>query len=145
MKKYTMVRIQSFVDVITNSSTSIYTFYDQNGINTIKNSLSDIIHAFDPKVNIDDVLDIKLVYSEAFLDWVESHKDELFDEDESNEDLLLNYSGRLDELATNFCNDWYENGWAYDIEINAKDPKYSNLVSSVFSIIAPFEQEATYN
>lgn len=95
--------IQSFVDVITNSSTSIYTFYDDSGINTIKNSLNDIIHVFDPNANIDDVLDIKLCFSEDFLKWVDDHKSDLFDENETNEELLLNYSDRLTDLADSYC------------------------------------------
>lgn len=140
------MHIQSFVDVITNSSTSIYTFYDQDGINTIKDCLNNIIHVFDPNANIDDVLDIKLTYSSDFLDWLDENKNELFSEDESNEELLLNYSDRLEELAENYCENWYDHyAWGYDIEVTAKDPKYEHLVSCILNVIEPFEHEATFS
>ena len=145
-KRY-ILNIQSFVDLITNSSTSIYTFYTEYGLNQIKDALNNIIRVFAPDANIDDILEIKLVYTEGFLDHIRDNPEELFDEDETNEESLLNYSKKLEDALDNYQCNWYDNcDTGVDIEVCAKDPKYESLVHSMYTLInTPFAQDALYN
>lgn len=144
-KTYTL-SIQSFVDLITNSSTSIYTFYSEEGLNQIKQSLNNIIRVFAPDANIDDILEIKIVYTDGFLDYLKENPEELFDEDDTNEESLLNYSKNLEVALENYQCDWYEHyDTGVDIEIHPKDPKYEWLIHSMFTLInTPFNQDALY-
>lgn len=139
--------LQSFVDVITNSSTSIYTLYDEWGIDRLKSAINEILKVVNPSLTCDDLVNIELVPSAEFLDALEDDPQSfgLFDEDSDIKNDLLNFPDKLDDAITLFNEEWYDNyAWGYDLEITPTKPEYEPLVNAITNIINPFEQDALF-
>lgn len=138
--------IQSFVDVITNSSTTIYTLYDENGVKTIKDALTEIIHIFEPDRCCDDYFDIHIEYDDEFLEDLDHYQDELFDPSTTNEESLLDYPAKLEAIAEERCDEFPDGGsWPYALEIIPKSEKYRDVAKQLFNLIEPFQHHAVFD
>ena len=92
MNKNNTIKVKSITDVITNSSTEVFTFYNDGGIKTIKDTVNAILAInSDNKYTFDDLFEIKYAFELDLIDddW---YDDKLFlylTEDENNK--LVNY------------------------------------------------------
>lgn len=62
-----IIKIQSFVDVITNSSTSVFTIYDEGNIADIKNLVNALL-AIDSTYTFDDLFEIGMCLNYDLID-----------------------------------------------------------------------------
>ena len=62
------MKIINFTDVITNSSSEVFTFYDKSTISIIKDAVNGILSLVDSEHNFDDYFTIKLDIDESIYD-----------------------------------------------------------------------------
>lgn len=77
-----LINIQSFGDIITNSSSEVYCLYDWSGMEQIEDAIKNIVKVINPDIKIEDHLEFSLVpeqYTEFY--------DEDLDEDVSYEEF----------------------------------------------------------
>lgn len=91
------MKIIGFSDVITNSSSEVYTIYDEHGIKAIKALVDAILKAGGSDKTCDDLFDIKLDFDkDNVMDyWMDDHDNE----NPTREELL--------DFAKDFDNDNY--------------------------------------
>lgn len=107
------IKIQSITDIITNSSTSVFTIYTKNDIKTIK-SIVNALLAINGNSTFDDLFDIELLISYSVFEdlWNNSTK---LQEEYPNEDDFNKYL----KTCTNqndldrFENIWYDTRYDY--------------------------------
>lgn len=88
------IKLQSLTDVITNSSTSIYTMYDIRDKDTIKNLVNAIL-AIDGKYTFDDLFEIGFTVNSWILEDIYDRDDSLQEQYptcEAFEDYILTLS-----------------------------------------------------
>ena len=83
------IKIQSITDVITNSSTSVFTIYTKNDIKTIK-SIVNALLAVNGNSTFDDLFDIELLISGSVFEDLWNNSTEL-QEEYPNEDDFNKY------------------------------------------------------
>lgn len=107
------INIQSISDIITNSSTEIYTIYTKNDIKTIK-SIVNALLAVNGDSTFDDLFDIELLINDSVFQYLWKDSKELQTEYPNEEDF-----NKYLETCTNqkdldrFENIWYETRWDY--------------------------------
>lgn len=107
------IKIQSITDVITNSSTSVFTIYTKNDIKTIK-SIVNALLAVNGDSTFDDLFDIELLISYSVFEDLWNNSTEL-QEEYPNEDDFNKYL----KTCTNqndldrFENIWYDTRYDY--------------------------------
>lgn len=125
----TIIKIQSFSDLITNSSSETFVIYTKEGIETFKEIISKLLGKdFDEYFTID-------------IDPCEDCMDEYIDRDESEADLSF------EDWCFKHCEDWndYEGPPAIEgIEINAIHPEDNEAASLIASLLTIFESETRY-
>ena len=62
------MNVISFTDVITNSSSEVFTFYDKSTISIIKDAVNGILSLVDSEHNFDDYFTIELDIDESMYD-----------------------------------------------------------------------------
>jgi broad specificity phosphatase PhoE len=109
------INIQSFGDIITNSSSEVYCIYDRRGTEQIEKAIKEIVRALNPEINLDDHLEISLVpnpdrdiyegrnpipmdefYNREFGKWAE---------DKENEEVLKDFPKWLKQFQDEYCTD----------------------------------------
>ena len=69
MNKNNTIKVKSITDVITNSSTEVFTFYNDGGIKTIKDTVNAILAInSDNKYTFDDLFEIKYDFDFDYID-----------------------------------------------------------------------------
>ena len=87
MDKNNTIKVKSITDVITNSSTEVFTFYNDGGIKTIKDTVNAILAInCDNKYTFDDLFDIKYAFEFDSIDddWYDDKLCLYLTEDENN-------------------------------------------------------------
>jgi hypothetical protein len=105
------IKIQSITDVITNSSTEIYTIYTSGDIKTIKN-IVDALLAVNGDSTFDDLFNIKLLINEDVVQYLWNSSEEIQKEYPNDEDFYkyLETCTNQNELDR-FESIWYDDGW----------------------------------
>lgn len=108
-----VITIQSISDVITNSSTEIYTVYTKNDIKTIKRVV-DALLAVNGDSTFDDLFDIKLFINDSVFEYLWDDSPEL-QEEYPNKDKFCEYLETCDnqEDLDRFEDIWYDTRWDY--------------------------------
>lgn len=97
------INIQSFGDIITNSSSEVYCLYDWDGMEQIENAIKNIVKVINPEINIDEHLEFSLV-PDDYDYWEDDNGNEVSyqefynqefgkycERNQNNEDILLNF------------------------------------------------------
>jgi hypothetical protein len=164
-----LIRFHSVVDVITNSSTTVYTWADKDADKRAKEILGDLMKVFGVTGEVDDYFDVQLV---AGTRWLENHEcyssdkergySHMVDVDELDEDQLeaIKSVGALVDpenaeaylltevqatalLATGkFSSDSYDSAQDTDLSVTAKHADVGDIASrfqALFSTSAVYE------
>lgn len=152
-----IINIQSFGDLITNSSSEVYCMYTRQGAKQIEDAIKQIASCLNPKINIDDHLDISCtinkeweVYDDETDQYISgeeyyNRKYSEFCENRTNEQILLDFNNFNNNLIKNIENDYDINYRALDIEIDAKTELGEQLRAAIFNILYAFEYEEHYD
>ena len=137
------IKIQSFGDVITNSSSEIYTIYNSYGLDSIKEAISNLIKAINPDIDIDEHVTIELVpcneefeefYNKEFNQWCLN---------KSNEEILVDFPKWLKEFQKENVTD--DNGIPlWDIEIKPITDLGEIISKAINNILYAFDHEEIY-
>ena len=90
-----ILKIQSISDVITNSSTEIYTIYTKNDIETIKNIVNALL-AVNGDSTFDDLFNIELLINDSVFEYLWEDSQEI-QEQYPNRDDFYDYLEKLDD------------------------------------------------
>ena len=148
------INIQSFGDIITNSSSEIYCLYSQRGTRQIKDSIIELVKTLRPAINIEDHLDIHLDLSgDHYFDTRESYGNaeqyyqEKFNEwaeDKSNEEVLAKLPAFKNQLLLDLENNYYNEPGSLDLVIKAKTELGEVLRRTIFGILCAYEYDEIY-
>ena len=159
MSKVYKIKIHSLVDMITNSSTVIYTYSD-GSIDTCKKMMNEILSSLGNPLTCDDMF---YIYTHIDYDIIIDHMTELDDEDvpEGYKDLSYNEQSEfLDEYLSKIAEGsiakptWLSNLESktdYDgfsaqtyLSILPKDTKYEQAAAAIVKFLYSTSHEATY-
>lgn len=144
------IKIHSVVDVITNSSTTIYTYSD-GSLEPLKELINEILLVFERPEKFDDIL----VAGVFFEDYYKYSESKYFPKDIDVDD----YDKYIENLIKDILMGNIEKpSWMIKIEedaddyrpgtfltIIAKDPKYNKLIFKLLQFLYSTEQEADYD
>lgn len=150
-----VITIQSISDIITNSSTEVYTIYTKNDIKTIK-SIVNALLAVNGDSTFDDLFDIELIINDSVFEYLWNDSTEL-QKEYPNEDDFNKYL----ETCTNqedldrFEDIWYDTRWEYYISFYdgysvtlkpgiEKTEKLKQAVSAIQTLDSIFNHEVSY-
>ena len=151
-----VITIQSISDIITNSSTEVYTIYTKNDIKTIK-SIVNALLAVNGDSTFDDLFDIELIINDSVFEYLWNDSTEL-QKEYPNEDDFNKYL----ETCTNqedldrFEDIWYDTRWEYCISFYdgysvtlkpgiEKTEKLEQAVSAIQTLDSIFNHEVSYS
>lgn len=132
------MKIIGFSDVITNSSSEVFTIYTEEGLEQIKRIVDAVLKVGGSELTFDDLFEIKLLFDEdwAWDEYLDEHP-EAKREDVSDEELLQFCKAR-DSMV-------YEGGNLIDgFEVTAKDPKNEKIAKVLNTIGSVFDHEERY-
>lgn len=150
------INIQSISDIITNSSTEIYTIYTKNDIKTIK-SIVNALLAVNGDSTFDDLFDIELLINDSVFQYLWDDSEELQTEYPKSEDFY-----KYLETCTNqkdldrFENIWYETRWdygasfydGYSVTLKSgieKTEKLEQAIKAINTLDSIFDHDVYYN
>lgn len=153
--KNIIIKVQSFGDIITNSSSEVYCIYDRRGMEQIKAALTNIVSVLNPSINIDDHLEFELVFNVDKdyydIDGNEISGDQFFIqsfnewcEDKSNIDILRDYAEWLKRFQDNHRCD-SEGFPNFDLRIIPLTEIGNKLAAAIWDILNAFEHEEIYS
>lgn len=126
------MKIISFSDVITNSSSEVFIIHDREALNRMKELVNSIL-SISSEFTFDNLFDIKMILD----DWVE-------DEYKSHFPNNPNPSQKeLEEFALD-DKSYYELERVIGFDVIAKDPKYNKVASLIQNIDNIFRIEERY-
>lgn len=151
-----VITIQSISDIITNSSTEVYTIYTKNDIKTIK-SIVNALLAVNGDSTFDDLFDIELIINDSVFEYLWNDSTEL-QKEYPNEDDFIEYL----ETCTNqedldrFEDIWYDTRWEYYISFYdgysvtlkpgiEKTEKLEQAISAIQTLDSIFNHEVSYS
>lgn len=132
------MKILSISDVITNSSSEVFTYYTEDSIKEIKRLVDAILKAGGSDKTCDDLFEINLTYDEEALQEVLEESEEELENltKEQKLRIALEYDDGL-SVGDRQCIDGFE--------VIAKDPKNEIVASFIADIPFIFDTEAFYN
>lgn len=150
-----VITIQSISDIITNSSTEVYTIYTKNDIKTIK-SIVNALLAVNGDLTFDDLFDIELLINDSVFEYLWNDSTEL-QQEYPNEDDFNKYL----ETCTNqkdldrFEDIWYDTRWdcyisfydGYSVTPKPgieKTEKLEQAISAIHTLDSIFDHEVSY-
>ena len=150
------LNVQSFGDIITNSSSEIYTIYDLNGINQIESALSNICKVLNPNIDWRDHLTIELEISDMYdspeydddgnrlsMQELYNKKFNEFCDNKSNEEIMKGFSKFYEDFCSDYCTD--DDGRpCFDLLISPKTKIGKQLEESIYAILFAFEHVEIY-
>ena len=141
------IKIQSFGDIITNSSSEVFCMYDWNGTEQIINAIKEIAKVLNPSVNIDDLLDIRLVIDNDYVDENDEYNLQIkynrkfgeFCESRTNEQILTNFPKFYEEFFSS--DDCYSDDGIplIYLEIKGLNDDGEKLADALYSILYAYE------
>ena len=152
-----LINIQSFGDVITNSSSEVYCLYDWSGMDQVEDAIKNIVKAINPNIKIEDHLEFSLIpepYTDFYdvdLDEEVSYEDlynkkfqEYCEKNSDNGTLLLDfpkwYRGFIEENS--FDGDGHPN---FTLQISPKSELGETLATQINRILYAFDYEEIYD
>lgn len=129
------MRIISFTDVITNSSSEVFVYYTPEGLNSIKQIVNGILDAGESKYRFDDLFEIKLIVDE---EGASESFEERYERKPESEQELLEYALKETNGYEGIC---YIEGF----DVTAKDPKNKFVAELIASMNNIFDEEAIWN
>lgn len=150
-----VINIQSISDIITNSSTEVYTVYTKNDIKTIK-SIVNALLAINGDSTFDDLFNIKLLISDSVFLYLWEDSSEIQQEYPNEEDFY-----KYLETCTNqkdldrFEDIWYETRWDYYMSFYGgysvtlkpgieKTEKLEQAIQAICTLDSIFDHETSY-
>lgn len=150
-----VITIQSISDIITNSSTEVYTIYTKNDIKTIK-SIVNALLAVNGDLTFDDLFDIELLINDSVFEYLWNDSTEL-QKEYPNEDDFNKYL----ETCTNqkdldrFEDIWYDTRWdcyisfydGYSVTLKPgieKTEKLEQAIKAIHTLDSIFDHEVSY-
>ena len=150
-----VITIQSISDIITNSSTEVYTIYTKNDIKTIK-SIVNALLAVNGDLTFDDLFDIELLINDSVFEYLWNDSTELQQEYPNEEDF-----NKYLETCTNqkdldrFESIWYDTRWDYYISFYdgysvtlkpgiEKTEKLEQAIRDIHTLDSIFDHEVSY-
>lgn len=150
-----VITIQSISDIITNSSTEVYTIYTKNDVKTIK-SIVNALLAVNGDLTFDDLFDIELIINDSVFEYLWNDSPEL-QKEYPNEDDFNKYL----ETCTNqkdldrFEDIWYDTRWDYYISFYdgysvtlkpgiEETEKLKQAISAIHTLDSIFDHEVSY-
>lgn len=150
------IKIQSITDVITNSSTEVYTIYTTSDIKTIK-SIVNALLAINGDSTFDDLFDIKLLINECAIQCLWDSSEEIQKEYPNDEDFYkyLETCTNQNELDR-FESIWYDDGWdsrfsfydGYSVTLKPgieKTEKLEQAIRAIQTLDSIFDHEVSYD
>lgn len=151
-----ILKIQSISDVITNSSTEIYTIYTKNDIETIKNIVNALL-AVNGDSTFDDLFNIELLINDSVFEYLWEDSTEI-QEQYPNRDDFYDYLEKLtDESELDRLEDiWYDtHSWncymsfydGYVVSIKPeieKTEKLEKAMQAIQALDSIFSHEVSY-
>lgn len=141
------IKIQSFGDIITNSSSEVFCMYDWNGTEQIINAIKEIARVLNPSVNIDDLLDIQLVIDNGYVDENDEYNLQIkynrefreFCESRTNEQILTDFPKFYKEFFSS--DDCYSDDGIplIYLEIKGLNDDGEKLAAALYSILNAYE------
>lgn len=146
------IKIQSFGDIITNSSSEVFCIYDWNGTEQIINAIKEIANVLNPSVNIDDLLEIQLVIDNDYVDENDEYnlqtkynrEFEEFCESKTNEQILTDFPKFYKEFFSS--DDCYSDEGIplIQLEIKGLNDDGVKLADALYSILSAYEYKELY-
>ena len=146
----TTINIHSTVNLITNSSTVIFT-YQQNSLNELKNLVNEMIRVFDPnsEMTFDD-----LFYANVFAD-VDTYSNFLDNTDVHSEFANLTHKEIENSIQQVLTNEIEKPKWMIDAEherdlkdttldLKPKDEKHQELANRLLRYLNSADHESSY-
>lgn len=152
-----ILKIQSISDVITNSSTEIYTIYTKNDIETIKKIVNALL-AVNGDSTFDDLFNIELLINDSVFEYMWEDSQEI-QEEYPNRDDFYDYLEKLtDESELDRFEDiWYDtHSWScymsfydgYVVSIKPeieKTEKLEKAMQAIQALDSIFSHEISYD
>jgi len=132
------MEIIGFSDVITNSSSEVFTIYTEEGLEQIKKIVDAVLKVGGSELTFDDLFTIELCFDEdyAWDEYIEEHPDAVR-ENVSDEELL--------QFCKDYDDGYYEGGTLIDgFNIIAKDEKNRDIANILSGIDCIFDHEERY-
>lgn len=132
------MKIIGFSDVITNSSSEVFTIYTEEGLEQIKKIVDAVLKVGGSELTFDDLFTIELCFDEDFAwdEYLDEHPD-ASRESVSTEELL--------QFCKDHDNECYEGSTLIDgFSIVAKDKKNTEAAQLLNSIDCIFDHEERY-
>ncbi len=153
------VNIHSMTDLITNSSTVIYTYSDRSKP-VLEELVNEILVLIGSDKKCSDVFNIVVMFNETdvYFQWVDLHPDEIPEEFIENSRAGEKFNVLLDDICSGKVErpEWFvemekqiADGYRYDYSpdtslcVTAKDPKFENLAKLVVKFLYSTSHEAT--
>lgn len=150
------IKIQSITDIITNSSTEVYTIYTKNDIKTIK-SIVNALLAINGDSTFDDLFDIKLLINEDVVQYLWDNSKELQKEYPNEKDFYkyLKTCTNQNDLDR-FEDIWYDDPWhscpsfydGYSVTLKPgieKTEKLEQAIKAIQTLDSIFDYEISYD
>lgn len=155
------LKIHSVVDVITNSSTTIYSYYD-GCVNPAKEMVNEFLKTMDSPLSFDDMFFIELFASDIYI-YYEGGEHYIWENDGDDDPFkgIDDHRKFLETLMDDIIEgkvvkpQWmvdcecYENDMGYTpdtvICIKEKDPKYKNLGKLIKKFVESVDADGYYN
>lgn len=152
-----ILKIQSISDVITNSSTEIYTIYTKNDIETIKNIVNALL-AVNGDSTFDDLFNIELLINDSVFEYLWEDSTEIQEQYPNRNDFYDYLEKLTDESELDRLEDiWYDthswscymsfyDGYAVSIkpEIEKTD-KLEKAMQAIQALDSIFSHEVSYD
>ena len=151
------INIQSFGDIITNSSSEVYCLYDWSGMEQVENAIKSIVKVTNPNINVDDHLEFSLV-PDKYTEFYDEDSDEYITYEEfynkkfaeyceantNNNDVLLNFPQWYRSFVEE--NSFTEQGIPnFTLEITTKTELGEVLAKQIYRILHAFSYEEIYD
>lgn len=150
-----MIKIQSVSDIITNSSTEVFTMYRSSDINTIKNIVNAIL-AINSDVTFDDLFKIEMHISETVFQYLWKNSEQI-QKEFPNEDDFYDYLETLPvEKLSRYEKIWddvylYDGYWSfydgYTVSLKEgveKTTLYEQAVKAINTFDSIFDHEVCF-
>lgn len=150
-----VITIQSISDIITNSSTEVYTIYTKNDIKTIK-SIVDALLSVNGDLTFDDLFDIKLFINDSVFEYLWEDSSELQQEYPNSEDFYKYLETCENQKDLDRFEDlWYDTRWdcyssfydGYSVTLKPgieKTEKLEQAIKAIHTLDSIFDHEVSY-
>lgn len=151
------IKVQSISDVITNSSTEIYTIYTKNDVKTIKEIVSALL-AVNGDSTFDDLFDIELLINDSVFEYLWDDSQDI-QEEYPDKDKFYEYLGNCkdpDELdrfediwydihSYDWCSSFYD-GYSVTLKPRIeKTEKLEQAIKAIHTLDCIFSHEISYS